>query len=166
MEGELSWNSHLIWSCFLFIPAWCYCSSPLPLSECGKGQGFPPIAPLGSFILSLFKDLTSPTSFEDLLMAILGFTSPGLLSSVPCCCHPVAQSCLTLCNPMDCSSAGFPVLHHLLELAQTHAHWVGDALLVLPSVFPSISSSHQVVKVLELQFQHQSFQWIFRTDFF
>ena len=148
MEGELSWNSHLIWSCFLFIPAWCYCSSPLPLSECGKGQGFPPIAPLGSFILSLFKDLTSPTSFEDLLMAILGFTSPGLLSSVPCCCHPVAQSCLTLCNPMDCSSAGFPVLHHLLELAQTHAHWVGDAIqpshpLLSPSPPAFNLSQHQ-----------------------
>ena len=40
-------------------------------------------------------------------------------------------------------------------------------LFLLPSVFPSISisSSHQVAKVLELQLQHQSFQWIFRTDF-
>ena len=39
----------------------------------------------------------------------------------------VAQSCLTLCDPMDCSTSGFPVLHHLLELAQTHVCWVGDA---------------------------------------
>ena len=53
----------------------------------------------------------------------------------------------TLCNSRDCSTAGFPVLHHLLELAQTHVHWVGDAiqpshplssLLLLPSIFPSI----------------------------
>ena len=33
-----------------------------------------------------------------------------------------------LCDPMDCSTPGFPVLHHLLELAQTHVHWVGDAI--------------------------------------
>ena len=40
----------------------------------------------------------------------------------------VAQSCLTLCNPMDCSKPGFPVHHQLLDLAQTHVHWVGDAI--------------------------------------
>ena len=40
----------------------------------------------------------------------------------------VAQSCLTLCGPMDCSMAGFPVHHQLLEFIQTHVHWVGDAI--------------------------------------
>ena len=40
----------------------------------------------------------------------------------------VAQSCLTLCNPMECSMPGFPVHHQLLEPAQTHVHWVGDAI--------------------------------------
>ena len=59
----------------------------------------------------------------------------------------VAQSCLTLCNPMDCSTPGFPVLHYLLELAQTHVHRVGDTiqpshpllrLLLLTSIFPRI----------------------------
>ena len=40
----------------------------------------------------------------------------------------VAQSCPTLCDPMDCSTPGFPVHHQLLELAQTHAHSVGDAI--------------------------------------
>ena len=39
-----------------------------------------------------------------------------------------SQSCLTLCDPMDYSTPGFPVLHHLLELAQTHVHPVGDAI--------------------------------------
>ena len=65
-------------------------------------------------------------------------------------CHhhcSVTQSCLTLCDPMDWSTPGFPVLYHLREFAQTHVHWVGDAiqsshpllsLLLLPSVFPSI----------------------------
>ena len=83
---------------------------------------------------------------------------------------------------MDCSTPGFPVLHSLLEFAQTHVHWVGDAisnhlilchpLLLLPSVFPStrvfskwVSSSHQAAKVVELQLQHQYFQWRFRVDF-
>ena len=40
----------------------------------------------------------------------------------------VTQSCLTLCSPIDCSMPGFPVLQHLLEFAQTHVHWVGDAI--------------------------------------
>ena len=40
----------------------------------------------------------------------------------------VAQSCLTLCDPMDCSTPGFPVHHQLPELAQTHVHQVGDAI--------------------------------------
>ena len=40
----------------------------------------------------------------------------------------VALSCLTLCDPMDCSTPGFPVHHQLLELAQTHVHWTGDAI--------------------------------------
>ena len=93
----------------------------------------------------------------------------------------VAQSCLTLCNPKNCSTPGFPVYHQLPELMQTHAHWVGDAIqpshpLSSPSppafslsqhqgLFQWVSSSHQVAKVLEFQLQHQSFQWIFRTDF-
>ena len=59
----------------------------------------------------------------------------------------VAQSCPTLCNPMDCSTPGFPVHHQLPKLTQTHAHRVGDAiqpshplspLLLLSSIFPSI----------------------------
>ena len=41
----------------------------------------------------------------------------------------VIQSCLTLCNPMDCSIPGLPVHHQLLEFTQTHVHWVGDAIL-------------------------------------
>ena len=40
----------------------------------------------------------------------------------------VAQSCLTLCNPMNCSTPGFAVLHHLLEVGQTHVHRVGDSI--------------------------------------
>ena len=59
----------------------------------------------------------------------------------------VTQSHLTLCDPMDCSTPGFSVFHHLLELVQTHVHWVGDAIQPShplsfpsppPSIFPSI----------------------------
>ena len=60
-------------------------------------------------------------------------------------CCSVAKSCLILCDPMDCSTPGFPVLQCLLEFAQTAAHWVGDAIQpslwpssLLPSVFPSL----------------------------
>ena len=44
------------------------------------------------------------------------------------CCCLVAQSCPTLCNPMDCSMLGFPVLHYFLEFAQPYVHWVSDAI--------------------------------------
>ena len=40
----------------------------------------------------------------------------------------VTQLCLTLCDPMDCSTSGFPVHHQLPELTQSHIHWVGDAI--------------------------------------
>ena len=92
----------------------------------------------------------------------------------------VAQSWLTLCDPVDCSTPGLPVHHQLPEFTQTHAHWVGDAIqpshpLLIPSppicnlsqhqgLFKWVSSSHQVAKVLEFQLWHQSFQQIFRTD--
>ena len=55
----------------------------------------------------------------------------------------VTQSCPILCNPMDCSTPGFPVHHQLPELGQTHVHRVGDAIqpshpLSSPSIFPGI----------------------------
>ena len=48
------------------------------------------------------------------------------MCALPIC--SVAQSCLTLCNPMDCSTPGFPVHHQLPELTQIHVHWVSDAI--------------------------------------
>ena len=47
-------------------------------------------------------------------------------------CCSVAKSCPTICDPVECSTPGFPVLHYLLEFAQTHVHWVDDA--IQPSV--------------------------------
>ena len=85
-----------------------------------------------------------------------------------------------LCDPMNRSTPGLPAHHQLPEFTQTHAHRVGDAIqpshpLLSPSplafnlsqhqgLFKWVSSLHQVAKVLEFQLQHQSFQWIFRTD--
>ena len=93
----------------------------------------------------------------------------------------VAQSCPTLCNPMNRSTPGLPVHHQLPEFTQTHIHRVGDA--IQPShplssssppapnpsqhqgLFQWVNSLHEVAKVLEFQLQHQSFQWTPRTDF-
>ena len=59
-----------------------------------------------------------------------------------------AQSCPTLCNPMDCSIPGFLILHYLPKFAQTHVHWVNDAIQLshplLPSLLPSVSPSIRV----------------------
>ena len=93
----------------------------------------------------------------------------------------VTQPCPTLCNTMDCSMPGLWIHHQLPEFTQTPVHWVGDSIqpshpLTSPSPtafslsqhqghFKWVSSLQQVAKVLEFQLQHQSFQWIFETDF-
>ena len=68
--------------------------------------------------------------------------------------HVVTKSCPALCDPMDCSTPGFPVLHHLPELAQIHVHWVGDA----------IQSSHPLSSpspfVFNLSQDQGLFQWV------
>ena len=94
-------------------------------------------------------------------------------------CSSVTQS-FWLCNSMGCSMPDFPVLHHLLELAHTHLHWVSDVFLPsgpLSSPSPPAFnlSQHQSFLMsrlftsggpsMEFQLQHQSFQWIIRTDF-
>ena len=100
---------------------------------------------------------------------------------VPICCCSVPKLCSTLCYPMDCSTPGSSVLHYLPEFAQTHVNWVDDAIYLILCCIPSpfafnpsqhqglfqwVGSSYQMVKVLELQLQHQFFQWILRDDFF
>ena len=72
-----------------------------------------------------------------------------------CYCHVIvmAKSCLSLCNPVDCSMPDFPVLHCLSEFAQTHVHCVNDAIQPSHPVTPSSSCSHS--------FQHHGlFQWV------
>ena len=99
----------------------------------------------------------------------------------------VTQPCLTLCDPMDCSTPGLPVHHQLPEFTQLHVHWVGHATQpshALPSPSPPalnpsqhqglcqwVSSLHQVAKVLEFQQQHNDhfllkkiFFWLYHTS--
>ena len=92
----------------------------------------------------------------------------------------VAQSCPTLCDPMNRSTPGLPVHHQLLEFTQTHIHRVSDTVqtshpLSSPSppapnpsqhqsLFQWFNSSHEVDKVLELQLQHRSLQRNPRAD--
>ena len=77
----------------------------------------------------------------------------------------VAQLCLPVCDPINCSTPGLPVLHQLPEFTQTHVHWVGDAIqpshpLSFPSspapnpsqhqgLFKLVNSLHEVAEVLE-----------------
>ena len=109
------------------------------------------------------------TAKSNSFCSVIQFTSVQSLSRV------------RLCDPMDCSTPVLPVHHQLPEFTQTHVCWVSDAIwpfhpLSSPSphafnlsqhqgLFQWISSLHQVAKGLEFRLQHQSFQWIFRTDF-
>ena len=97
------------------------------------------------------------------------------------CCSSAAQMCLTLCNPVNCSTPGFPVHHQLVELLKLKTielvmpsyHFILCLSFFSPTfnlsqrqgLFQLDCSLHQVAKVLEFQLQHQSFQWIFRTEF-
>ena len=125
----------------------------------------------GGELLTLFTSLWGLVSSKDTFLQ--DFFDSKITFSL------VTRSCLTIHEPMDCSTPGFPV-HHQLKFAQTHVHPVGDAIQpshALPSPSPPAFglapnqelfkrvSSHQVAKVMEFQLQHQSFQWIFRIDF-
>ena len=119
-----------------------------------------------------------------------GFWGPSILdhcilrtSKFGCCCYSVAKLCPTLCAHTQ-ASLSFTISHSLLKLI--HVHWVSDAIqpshpLSSPSpafslsqhqgFFQWVSFSHQVAKVLNLQLQHQPFQWysgliFFRIDWF
>ena len=141
---------------------------------------------LYSFFMGLFKrslSILSPNPLSDMSISLpdCGLSFDFLNKIFKNQFSSVSQSCLTLCDPMDCSTPGLPVHHQLLEFTQTHVHWVSDAIqpshpLSSPSppalnlsehqgLFKWVSCLHNVAKGLEFQPQHQSFQLIFRTDF-
>ena len=110
---------------------------------------------------------------------------PGLWTTISAartfCCCSINKSSQALFHLMKSSTPDSPVLHCLVEFAQNHVHWFGDSIqpshpLSTPSppalslsqhqgLFQWVDPSCQVAKVLELQLQHQSFQWPFRVDF-
>ena len=155
---------------------------------CGRtsGKSYPSLThtaqiplPLKSFVLQIPYFSVYQTLLNNFSLLKISNTNITLHCTIQF--SSVAQSCPTLCSPMDCSTPGLPVHHQLPEFAQTHVHWVGDAIqpsYPLSSPFPPtfnlsqhqglfqwVSSSHQVAKVLEFQLRHQTFQWMFRTDF-
>ena len=144
---------------------WCHptiSSSIIPFSSCV--QSFPAS---GSFPVGSLHQVTKilESKYSDLLY--LEFVVHSL------------KSCPTLCDPMDCSTSGFPALHHFLEFAQIHVHWIGNIIqpshsLSPPSpsalnlsqhqgLFQRVGSLHQVANVVECQ--HWSYWWIFKADF-
>ena len=153
----------------LIVTLWCR----VPFHRCGNWG-------LGRFgtLTKITQVVSSVTEIQDNVVYIAACSLSVLHLTLVSC--SVAKSCPTVCDPMGCSRSGFPVPHHLLEFAQVHVHCLGDAIqpshLLSPSsfafslsqhqgLFQWVSSSHQVAKILELQLQHQSFQWVFRVDF-
>ena len=136
----------------------------------------PPWSPLPLFFLRLFLILLSKR------INIHFGTPPSAMHTLPFTSQlsSVTQSCLTVCDPINHSTPGLPVHHQLLGSTHTHVHRVNAA--IQPSHPPSssspsalnlsqhqglfqwVSSLHQVAKLLEFKLQHQSFQWIPRTD--
>ena len=114
----------------------------------GKWTEVPWCPGLFSYNQQLGADQTkTPISPEG--QSLLGLICPGYQGQFEHSVQfsSVAQSCPTLCNPMNHSMPGLPVHHQLPDFTQTHVHWVGDAiqpsilcrlLLLLPSIFPSI----------------------------
>ena len=153
----------------IFCRSFYFCDCYVCISEEGV-----PCALAPEWILSKPIHVCSMADLDHQLTSILIFQLKIFQFS------SVAQSCPTLCNPMDCSTPGLPVYHQLMEFTQIHVHQVSDA--IQPShplssssppdlslsqnqgLFQWVSSSHQVAKVLEFQLQHQSFQWTLRTD--
>ena len=119
-----------------------------------------------AFILSVIPN-TAPNRWQEnwtatcKRMKLEHFLTPSVQFS------SVAQSCPTLCDPMNHSTPGLPVRHQLLEFTQTHVHRVSDAIQPShplsapslsapnpsqhPSLFQWVNSSHEVAKVLQFQ---------------
>ena len=186
IELVMAFN-HLILCCPLLLPPSNFPSTKVFLNESAlhirwtKYWSF-------SFNISSFNEYSGLTSFRmdwlDLIQVIINSgkswiitvrtihefnITEGFETTVHSAIQfsSVAQTCLTLCNPMNCSTPGLPVHHQLLKFTQTHVHWVSDAIqpshpLSSPSppapspsqhqsLFQWVNSSHEVAKVLEFQ---------------
>ena len=118
-----------------------FCWAYFPVGQ--KNWILSPLGRAGLQWAQIMKGFQIP---QFLFLYLVIFSDLTLVDFLRHCCSST-KSCPTLCNPMDCSMLDFPVLHHLPEFAQTHVHWVGDAIqpshalsspLSLPSIFPNI----------------------------
>ena len=133
------------WATTLFVRSWLNCNHRLTMDVWFRqNQQKPLLRVSGSVEFTIKHTVFSSVQFSS-----------------------VAQSCPTLCNPMNCSTPGLPVHHQLPEFTQTHVHRVGDAIqpchpLSSPSppapnpsqhqsLFQWVNSSHEVAKVLDFQ---------------
>ena len=140
------------------------------------------VQPLWKIVWRFLKKLKIELPFDPAIL-LMGIYAETILTwkdiYIPmfiCRCCSVTKLCPTLRYPMDGSMPGLPVPHYLPEFAQVHIHWIQPSHPLPPSsssafnfsqlrgLFQWIDSSHQVERVLELQFQHQSFQWVLRVD--
>ena len=153
MCGEYVWMHVCVCGALNLITSACWSVYPIPCFAVTRQQKY------REELFLLFCPLLLPLAHD---WSNLQFSS-------------VAQSCPTLCDPMNHSMSGLHDHHQLPEFTQTHAHRVGDAIQPshplssssLPAPSPSqhqglfqwVSSSHEVAKVLEFQLQLQSFQW-------
>ena len=147
----------------LFGNCWAFCIC--------MSVSFPKLKTFSAVLQTAFLPLSFFLSFWGLCKCLLLHLFCLQFSSV--------QSRLILCDPINCSTPGFPVHHQLPELTHTHVHRVSDAIqpshpLPSPSpptpnpfqhqgLFQWVNASHEVAKVLEFQLQHHSFQWTPRT---
>ena len=152
---QILWNFMISFSFQSFEKGWVgeraavLGKAPPPLSSSrkwapGAGEGAGPrerggggVTPRVFFWKLNWKDKTklNPTVLATVVPRVFGHCSPA---GIKYCTFEyytlkhffliVAISCLTLCNPVNCSTPGFPVLHYLLEFAQTSVHWVSDAI--------------------------------------
>ena len=172
VENMLAWETD---ACFIFRPD----------SSDGKWETWPGWSlwsPSGPWFH--YRNITCQNKIKQ-TDEFLNVHSSGQLSLLTVCVLSSqlfkSLSHVRLCDSMNCSMPGFSVHYYLPELAQTHVHWVSDAIqpshplsppppLALSfsqhqGLFQWVGSLKQVAKLLELQLQYQSFQWIFRVDF-
>ena len=121
-------------------------------------------------ILCPTHQTSSPLCIQQLTSVVcITWALHPLAPSINCsCCCSVAKSCLTLCDPMDCSTPGSSVLHCLLEFAQIHVHWVSDAIPSSAAPFSFCLQSFPASRSFPMNWHFASggqiIQWLFARN--
>ena len=143
MKSTLLPLGHMLWLCFQVCPLRTAISLYGAFVQIGKQHSLFWVYLCGTSMtvcetldLSTFS-LTLLTPQLWIALPMKTFFEIYLVKSYGCSCCSVAILCPTLCDPMDFSTPSFPVLHHLPEFAQTHVHWVSDAIQPSRPLSPS-----------------------------